>query len=64
MNTLYIVAYVANKTGWYSISTDYKYLKKTWLNYLVSGDPYIKELSENAVKLAKGVICRSVRCTQ
>lgn len=56
MNTLYIVAYVANKTGWYSISTDYKYLKKTWINYLISGDPHIKSLSEKAVKLAKGVI--------
>lgn len=54
--TKYIVDYVASKTGWYSISTDYEYLKKTWLHNLISGDHYIRQLSEEAVKLYKGVI--------
>ena len=54
--TEYIVAYVANKTGWYSISTDYAFLKKAWLHNLISGDHYIRQLSEEAAKLYKGVI--------
>ena len=53
-NTLWVVAHVANRQGWYSISTDYEYLKKTWLSYYLAGDSFIVEYSN---RLAKGVFC-------
>ena len=49
MNILYIVAYAANKTGWYSISTDFEYLKKVWLSYYLSGDKIIQQYTKEAI---------------